>query len=393
MPMVIWRMNAMRNTDMFSPSAGQHQVLSEPIQAVCHTVDPKNSERLVFLAIDPFCTNEFSLDPKTRSYSAYSQYWGHNELQFQQMAYLRDPTKSAQNKHENLSPFYLHSNPQFLVQSYEVTLVVDGQDVTFDQYFYRTNENQFMLLYPNYSADKDKQKTEVLKQIAEGLCYYGSPTLDYQYPLDFDQRTTDHLQEKHIKVSHVDSDCASKCEVISNSHLRKVVGYERAFTIADKVILATDQEKTVVFVYQSSVMQGDNVIDVIEYLNDFAKSDKVRKLPQIIEEVRDDQVKWYPDVNRKHTKKAAAAQESFMINAKYKAVVSTTDIIKTNVAELADPSRHVTFQMDLINRDTNIIVEGRGGMYYNLRLKQDHNESKIRLEYYQRTKKYYIFFL
>jgi hypothetical protein len=82
-----------------------------------------------------------------------------------------------------------------------------------------------------------------------------------------------------------------------------------------------------------------------------------------------------------------------MINAKYKAVVSTTDVIKTTVGEQLDPSKHVTFQMDLINRDTNIIVEANGGMYKNLRLKQDHNESKIKLQYYQRTKKYYIFFL
>jgi hypothetical protein len=69
--------------------------LSEPIQAVCHTVDPKNSSGLVFMAIDPFCTNEFTLDPQQGSYSPYTQYWGHNELQQLQMAYLRDPTKSS----------------------------------------------------------------------------------------------------------------------------------------------------------------------------------------------------------------------------------------------------------------------------------------------------------
>lgn len=94
MPMVIWRMNAMKNTDMLKPQTGQHQVLAEPIQAVCHTRDPK-STLLTFLAVDPFCINEFKLDSYTGTYSGYTQFWGHNELQTQQMEYLRDSTKSA----------------------------------------------------------------------------------------------------------------------------------------------------------------------------------------------------------------------------------------------------------------------------------------------------------
>jgi hypothetical protein len=35
-------------------------------------------------------------------------------------------------------------------------------------------------------------------------------------------------------------------------------------------------------------MQGDNIIDIIEVQNDFVQAEKVRKLPQIIEEIRDD---------------------------------------------------------------------------------------------------------
>jgi hypothetical protein len=97
-----------------------------------------------------------------------------------------------------------------------------------------------MLVYPNYSTEKDKQKSEVLKQIAQGLCYYGSPTLDYQYNQDFSQRSQDYLQEKFIKISHIDSDCQSKCDVKSNSHLSRVIRYPRHFTTYDRIIMATD---------------------------------------------------------------------------------------------------------------------------------------------------------
>lgn len=66
-----------------------------------------------------------------------------------------------------------------------------------------------MLIYPNYAPDKTKIKMEVYKQICENLCYYGSPTLDYQYQNDFNTRQTDFFQEKFKKLSHVDSDCSS----------------------------------------------------------------------------------------------------------------------------------------------------------------------------------------
>ena len=122
-----------------------------------------------------------------------------------------------------------------------------------------------MLIYPNYSVDKSKQKQEVLKQIGENLCYYGSPTLDYQYVQDFDKRSTDYLQAKYLKISHVDSDIDSKCEVKASSHLKTVLNFNREFSIADKLVLATDQESTQFIVYQSNVMQGENIIEIIDF--------------------------------------------------------------------------------------------------------------------------------
>lgn len=68
-------------------------------------------------------------------------------------------------------------------------------------------------------------------------------------------------------------------------------------------------------------------------------------------------------------------------------------MVKTTVKELKNEQNHVTFAMDLISKEQNFIVEGKNGMYLNIRLKQDHNLEDVRLQYYQKTKTHYIFFL
>jgi hypothetical protein len=68
--------------------------------------------------------------------------------------------------------------------------------------------------------------------------------------------------------------------------------------------LTTDQEWTSIYVYQSSVTQGENDIEIFNFQNDLAIAQLVRTLPQIIEEVRDEQLQWYGE--RVDTRKAAA---------------------------------------------------------------------------------------
>jgi hypothetical protein len=53
-------------------------------------------------------------------------------------------------KHKELSPFYKHHNEQFLIQKNKVILNVIEKNQEVDQYYYITNDNQFMLIYPNY---------------------------------------------------------------------------------------------------------------------------------------------------------------------------------------------------------------------------------------------------
>jgi hypothetical protein len=55
-----------------------------------------------------------------------------------------------------LSPFYKHHNEQFLIQKNKVILNVIEKNQEVDQYYYITNDNQFMLIYPNYRNSEQK---------------------------------------------------------------------------------------------------------------------------------------------------------------------------------------------------------------------------------------------
>jgi len=206
-----------------------------------------------------------------------------------------------------------------------------------------------MLIYPNYPADQDELEKKVYAQIADKHCYYGSPSLDYKYDTDFTTRQTDYFQEKSIKLSHIDSDCASKNFQKQNTHLKRILGYTRPFTKGDRIVLTTDVEWTSVYIYQASVSQGENEIEVFNFQNDLAIAQLVRTLPQIIEEIRDEQQQWYGE--RKATRKAAATAEGFYVNAKYKHIISTIDMVKTTVKELKNENSHVTYAMDLVSKE------------------------------------------
>ena len=67
----------------------------------------------------------------------------------------------------------------------ELNIVDKGKKV--DQYYYMTNDNQFMLIYPNY--ENLQQKNEVIFQIAKQHTYniYVNDE-DYEYMDDFKQR-------------------------------------------------------------------------------------------------------------------------------------------------------------------------------------------------------------
>jgi hypothetical protein len=60
MNMVMWSMSDMSR--QLAPSSGQHKVLEEAIQYVGHVKNPQTNV-ITFMAIDPFASHEFHLDP------------------------------------------------------------------------------------------------------------------------------------------------------------------------------------------------------------------------------------------------------------------------------------------------------------------------------------------
>ena len=111
----------------------------------------------MFVAIDPFSTHIFDCFHDLSSHSVPITYQGNNELQLERIAELRDPRpgetpqQRSEWRHNNLAPFFIHENPQFLIQKDEVILdVYPEKNRKVEQYYYMTNDNQFMLVYPNY---------------------------------------------------------------------------------------------------------------------------------------------------------------------------------------------------------------------------------------------------
>ena len=116
---------------------------------------------------------------------------------------MTDPNHDSQWKHDHFAPFLIHENPQFLIQKDTVKLKVvdkalyaddyfnydqypqtqDGQYLLVDQYYYMTNDNQFMLVYPNYLDLR--LKNEVIFQIAQNHSYIIVNDEDYEYMDDF----------------------------------------------------------------------------------------------------------------------------------------------------------------------------------------------------------------
>lgn len=67
-----------------------------------------------------------------------------------------------------------------------MTLTITENRKVVDQYFYITNDNQYMLIYPNYK--NEVQKNEVIFQLAKKFQYNQNPDIDYDYQDDFEQR-------------------------------------------------------------------------------------------------------------------------------------------------------------------------------------------------------------
>lgn len=68
-----------------------------------------------FIAIDPFSSHIFTCPENLSLHEEPRVYPGNNEYQLQKIHILNDPNISSQDRHDELKPFLIHDNPQFLV--------------------------------------------------------------------------------------------------------------------------------------------------------------------------------------------------------------------------------------------------------------------------------------
>jgi hypothetical protein len=178
-------------------------------------------------------------------------------------------------------------------------------------------------------------------------------------------------------------------------HLRKIIEYHRPLDVYDKLILSTDQERSLIYIYQANVVTGENHIEIYNYENNIVYANKARTLPQQIQNIYDSQVDLYG--RKETTRKSQAGNYSYYVNAKHRDVVSSHTHIKTNarepVREDQDPEfEHMTYCLERQNSDMFMLVESKGGAYLNIRVKQDHNLEQIHFQMYTKNKTYYTFF-
>lgn len=110
-----------------------------------------------------------------------------------------------------------------------------------------------------------------------------------------------------------------------------ILDYPVPLDINHKLILSTDQERSNIYVYKSNNITGENEIEIYNYENNIAYSNKCKTLPQQIEEIRDDQKKLYGPPPSKNLSQIEV--ETFYVNAKARHVVSSMNHIKTTLED------------------------------------------------------------
>lgn len=260
------------------------EALKYPVQFLCH-IQEKDTGLTKFVAFDSFNSHHFTANLHENRLSEYKTFYGNNETHMQEIykSTIIDEEVDGQIKHQSdFSPYLKHQNAQFTIQKEKVTLSITEVNKEVDQYFYMTNDNQYMLIYPNY--ENAAQKNQVIFQLAQRHQYNPNPDIDYDYQDDYDVRKRDYLEAKYKKVSHICINAyRSKNYMKRAQHIKDIVKYERDFNINDKIILSTDQQSNLIYIYQSNVITGENHIEIFNYENNIVNTKPATSLPKQIE--------------------------------------------------------------------------------------------------------------
>lgn len=152
--------------------------------------------------------------------------------------------------------------------------------------------------------------------------------------------------------------------------------------------MSTDQERSNIYVYQSSIVTGENKIEIYNYENNIAYAEKAKEVPIEIAYIMKDQ-----ELERDHNDKNIQPHHSYYINGRSQNVVSCSTQIRARMQSLKNQQESDLVNHKIENNDKHefMIVETLNGLYKNIRIKQVHNEEKIRIEMYNISSNSYTF--
>lgn len=119
--------------------------------------------------------------------------------------------------------------------------------------------------------------------------------MDYDYSDDYHLRKSDWLKNKYKKVSHICiNDYNSKNHLKRSQHIEKILKRtedRQKLTMWDDIILSTDEQTNLIYVYkpQASRIDGnvDNIIEIYFYENNIVNTDNATSLPTQIHEMEE----------------------------------------------------------------------------------------------------------
>lgn len=318
-------------------------------------------------------------------------YFGNTERQLEQQ---------DKNQEDYADAFYIHENPQFLIQNDKVKVQVLDKDGYYkqaeqDQYYYITNDNQFMLVYPNYQDSY--QKHDIILQIAKKHTYHiYQEDQEYNYEDDLKKRKDEYFSGEYKKISHVCYDnYRSKNWMKKSSHLYDII-YDRKIKPGlndDRFILSTDEERSSIYVYRQSFevdaphftnkhdsgdWQKSTLIDIFEYPNniDFAmnvmpkiknkeNSENIHVIPKLPKQVQQVQLEDQKFIKQQQVvedqkfmnKNTEPVTQCYYLNSMYKNVVSSRFAIQTQSMSFVDQTCH-SHQLNIQDASQFALIEG-----------------------------------
>jgi hypothetical protein len=342
-------------------------MLDYPVNHVMHMVNQTN-KKVTFIAMDSFNSSHFEMNPQNFHYTNYQVFNGNNELQMQERDTIRSGIDEESLYNDKYCPFFKHQHPHFLIKKEKIYYYYKDRKKTVEQYYFLTQDNQHMLLFPNYNHDEEKEA--VYEALAEKMCYIGDADDDFTYKHDLEDRMKDYEDATMKRIIHVSiNGFLSKSAMKKASHIKRILDYSRDFDKDDKIIISTDNSSNHVYVFKHQTHMGDNQIEIFNFENTMVTPNAAENLPLQITQANRSLIALFGE--QKNQRKAQIHNQSFYVNAKYSNVISTPHFIQTAFDRKNIPNTKLTHHISEELIDDFILIEGKAGVYYTLRLQKE----------------------